>query len=267
MPLEQVQLFLTTYLRNPGFRRRYRGGEADALHRELKLDESDVGLVTAIDKDDLDRTADGLRDERRSKREAEFREFTNHLAAFVPLDPFFEQFDAAYPDGLLSRPVEMDRFLSFAAGFVLAGNLPEYLIDILRLCYQYTQVSDLPLERSAAVVAEPAPNGLQPFHRLRLRKPYRVCVFRYDVLALARATPNQGLSAVCPSPVEILIQKDWNRFKETRILYTSMLPSGLLGNEPLAVLDLLAGLSTQEYPRAVAHLQELLGRGFVDVLA
>src|SRR5262245_12652034 len=103
MPLEQVQLFLTKYLRNPEFRHRYRAGEAEALNGELQLEGSDVGLVNSINLDDLDRTAEGLRDERRSKREAEFKEFTNHLSVFASLDRFFEQFDATYPDGLLSR--------------------------------------------------------------------------------------------------------------------------------------------------------------------
>jgi hypothetical protein len=267
MSLQHVQLFLTTYLRNPEFRRRYRAGEADALRRELNLDEDDARLVAGIDLDDLDRAALGMRDERRSKREAEFKEFTDHLAAFGPMDSFFEQFDAAYPDGLLSRPLELDRFLAFAAGFVLRHNLPEYLIDILRLCYHYTQVSDLPLERSAPVREGALPGGLQPFHRLHLRAPYRVCRFRYDVLTLARAAPHPAMAGVGPFPVEVLIQKDWSRFKETRIFYTSSFPPALLRNERLSVLDLLATLPTSEYPHALGQLQEFHSRGVIDVLA
>ena len=267
MPLQHVQLFLTKYLRNPEFRRRYRGGDADALRRELNLDDADARLVASINLDDLDRTAQNLREERRSKREAEFKEFTDHLAVFGPMDSFFEQFDASYPDGLLSRPLELDRFLAFATQFVLAHNLPDYLIDILRLCYHYTQVSDLPLERSPSVREGPLPDGLQPFHRLQLRAPFRVCRFRYDVLSLARATPHPALAGVGPFPAEVLIQKDWSRFKETRIFYTSAFPSALVRNERLSVLDLLAALPTGEYGRALGQLQEFQSRGVIDVLA
>jgi len=266
MPLEQVQRYLTAYLRNPEFRRRVRGGMREQAEREMCLDTADTDLVRKISLDDLDRAAGGLRDERQTKREAEFKQFTDNLACFGPVSNFFEEFDAEYPEGLLSRPLEMDRFLDFSTKFVLNHGLPDYLLDLLRFCYYYVKVSDMPRDRSTAVLEELPPGGLQPHHRLRLRRPYRVVAFRYDVLWLAQSPPSPGLAMTPPNPTELLIQKNWARFKQTVALRTSELPFYRgLADGPASIIDLISMGSPADYSWAVAHLQELFQRGVLEV--
>jgi hypothetical protein len=266
MPLEQIQYFLTKYLRDPDFRQRYRNSELVAIERELNLTKADLDIVRSFNLDDLDRTAIGLRDERRSKRETEFQQFVDHLAIYGPMDTFFEQYDSRYTEGLLTRPQEMSWFLNFATNFVLAHKLPNYLIDLLRFCYHYVKLSDTPRERTAPLLQELPVDGLQPSHTMQLRKPYKIVQFRYDVLYIARQSPSLELAALPPQPTELFIQKNWNRAKETQILYTSELPFlPLLQNGPVIVLDLLATLSSDAYGQAVVHLEELFRRGVIEV--
>jgi hypothetical protein len=267
MPLEQAQMFITKYLRDPRFRERYRSPESKDVEVECNLSKDDLDLVRQIDLDDLDRAAVGMRDERRTKRESEFQQFVDHLAVYTAMDPFFEQYDRAYPDGMLTRPQEMDRFLDFGTCFVLGNGLPPYLIDLLRFCYHYVKLSDTPLDRSAPVLAE-NPESLRPFHRLQLQKPYRILDFPYDVLWLARQTPDSELASVPPLPVRLFLQKNWSKAKETQIFYASeipVLPS--LAHEPVAVIDLLALIPASAYPDAVAYLEELVERRILGVLS
>jgi len=268
MALEQLQLFLTRYLRDADFRERYRGADASALTAELKLSREDLDLIRAIDIKDLDRSAINMRDERRSKRETEFQQFVDHLAVYGPMDAFFEQYDRAHSDGLLTRPQEMDRFLDFATDFILKNGLPEYLVDLLRFCYHYVKVADMPCDRSIPILEDRPAKGLRPSFRVALLKPYRIVDFRRDVLFIARQTPSVELAQLPPAPTQVIIQKSWSRAKETHIFYTRELPLlPRLFEGTVAVIDLVSLLPANGYPDGMSHINELLERSVIGIVA
>ncbi len=267
MGLEEVQLFLTTYLRDPGFREGYRRGEAASLEERLNLSRDDVEFVRSIDLDDLDRSAAGFREERMDKRRTEFAQFFEHLGVYGPVEEFFAAYDRANPTGLLTRPLEMDRFLAYSTEFVLAQGLPEYLIDLLRFCYHYVQLADRPLEQVAGEITELPEGGLRAYHRVQLHKPYRLVNFRYDVLSIAQSEPSQELAYLPPQPTDLFMQKSRRLFKRTQIMYAAQLPFlGRLGDGPASVLELVAPLPSGEMAWAVGHLEHLHGAGAVAVV-
>ena len=266
MGLEEVQIFLTTYLRDPEFREGYRRGEAEALEGRLNLSRDDVAFVRSIDLDDLDRSAAGFREERMDKRRTEFEQFFDHLGAYGPVDAFFADYDRENPSGLLTRPLEMDRFLDYSTRFIVRRGLPEYLIDLLRFCYHYVQLADRPLGQVARELTELPETGLRAYHRVQLHEPHRLVNFRYDVLNIARSEPSQELAYLQPQPTELFMQKSRRLYKRTQIVNAAQLPflSRIAGG-PTSVLELVSSLPSAEMAWAVGHLEHLHGAGMVAV--
>jgi hypothetical protein len=258
MGLEQLQLFLTTYVRDASFRERYRHGFAEALELELKLEPEDIQLIRTIDLDDLDRSGTNFREERSDKRRTEFEQFVEHLAVYGPIEDFYAAYDRANPKGLLTRPLEMDRFLAFATEFILGNGLPEYLLDILRFCYHYVQLSDTPLEQSERELKQLPETGLLAYHRISLLKPYRVLNFRYDALSIASAAPTPDFAYLPPQPTQLLMQKSRRLFKRTQIFYTTQLPflDELLAGSK-SILELVSSLPAAQMSWAVEQLRNM----------
>lgn len=265
MTLATVQRFFAVYLRNPAFREAYRGGEATALQSSMGFGQDDAELVSTIDLDILDHTAEGFRQDRLDKRWGEFSQFLAHLGAYVSVQQFLELWDRAFPEGLMNRPAEMDRFLTFASEFVVAGGLPDYLLDLLRFCYHYTRIADAPVTHIDGAVEALPPSGLRAYHLLRLRAPFHVLECRHDALALAEVEPDSELAQLDPHPVRLLIQKDRHRAKRTAVRHVDALPfvPALLGGEAVQVSDLLAGLPAAHYPDALRHLTSLIDEDVV----
>jgi len=266
--LVAVQRFFAVYLRNPAFRESYRGGDAASLHSSLGLDVGDVELISAIDLDVLDCTAEGFRQDRIDKRRGEFSQFLSHLGAYVPPQRFLELWDRAFPDGLMNRPAEMDRFLTFASEYIVANELPEYLLDLLRFCYHYTKVADAPVTEIDGTLDQLPPSGLRAYHLLRLRGPFHVLACRHDALALVEAEPDRELALLPPHPVRLLIQKDRQRAKRTKVYRLDAIPfvPALVGGDAMQVSDLLAGLRAADYPDALHHLRSLINEDLVAVV-
>lgn len=266
MGLEQVQLFITTYLRNPEFRERYRGGQAETLEVLVDLNEQDRELIHAIDLDDLDRSAAGFRDERADKRRTEFEQFIAHLGVYGPIEDFYVAYDRRNPDGLLSRPLEMDRFLAFSTEFVLSQGLPEYLLDLLRFCYHYVQLADKPFEEVERELVSWPDSGLSAYHRIQLRKPYRIIGFRYDVLSLAQMQPSREIAQLAPQPIQLFMQKSRQRFKRTQIYYASDVPflTELL-DESSSLLELISQQPSSQMAWAVQQLEAMHRDGIIAV--
>jgi hypothetical protein len=264
--LAAVQRFFAVYLRNPAFRESYRGGDAAALQSSLRLDAADVELLSTLDLDVLDRTAEGFRQDRIDKRWGEFSQFLSHLGAYVPPQPFLELWDRAFPEGLMNRPAEMDRFLTFASEYVVANRLPDYLLDLLRFCYHYTRIADAPVTEIDGALEPLPPSGLRAYHRLRLRGPFHVLACRHDALALAEAEPDRRFAQLDAHPVRLLIQKDRHRAKRTYVRHLDALPfvGALLDGDARQVSDLLVGLPARGYPDALRELTSLIDQ---DVLA
>lgn len=258
MGLEQVQLFLTTYVRDAQFRESYRQGYAEALEQQLLLTPEDIQLIRAVNLDDLDRSGFNFREERSDKRRTEFEQFVEHLGVYGPIEDFYVAYDRANPKGLLTRPLEMDRFLAFSTEFVLTNGLPEYLLDLLRFCYHYVQVSDSPLERSERELEQLPETGLLAYHRISLHKPYRVLNFRYDVLSIASTTPTPDLAYLPPQPTQLFMQKCRRHFKRTQIFYTTRLPflDELLPGSK-SILELVSSLPAAQMAWAVEQLQNM----------
>lgn len=267
MGLEEVQLFMTTYLRDPQFRESYRQGAAESLEQQLKLEPPDIELIRAINLDDLDRSAAGFRDERADKRRTEFEQFVEHLGVYGPIEEFYVAYDRAHPGGLLTRPMEMDRFLSFSTEFILSNGLPDYLLDLLRFCYHYVQLSDMPQEEVAHELKELPADGLRAYHRVQLHKPYRLVNFNYDVLSIAQAMPSTDLAYIAPQPTLLLMHKSRSLFKRTQILYASQLPFlGSLLNGQHSVLDIVSMLPSSQMAWGVEQLQDMHTAGIIAVV-
>jgi hypothetical protein len=266
MGLEQVQLFLTTYVRDAQFRESYRQGYAEALEQQLRLEPDDINLIRTINFDDLDLSASNFREERSDKRRTEFEQFVEHLAAYGPIEDFYVAYDRAYPKGLLTRPMEMDRFLAFSTDFVLNNGLPEYLLDLLRFCFHYVQLSDLPLEFGGRELEQLPETGLLAYHRIRLHKPYRIVKYRSDVLSIARANPSTDLAYLPPQPTQLLMQKSRKLFKRTQVFYAAQLPfldELIAGSQ--STLELVSSLPAARMSWAVEQLQNMYAAEIIAI--
>jgi hypothetical protein len=269
MSLEGLQLFLTTYLRDPRFRQLYRGGGGDELLRQFDLTDADRELAKKIDLDDLDHTAQDFREERGRKRAAEFTPFVNHLAVYGPIEQLYDAYDWAFTDGLLTRPLEMDRFLAFAADFVTARRLPGYLLDLLRFSYHCSKLAETPREpfdpKDRVLDAVPE-TGLEAYHRLHLRRPFRFVQFRYDVVRLAQSQPSTDLAGVPFEPTELFLQKSWTLAKRSLAIDVRELPFVRhLAERPQTVVDLVGIVPPDEVGAALAHITDLVQRGIAGM--
>lgn len=265
MPLREIQEFLTRYLRNPAFRQRWEGSERHALKAELGLSDDDIALIEQIPMDDLERSAEGFRDDRLSKRRSEFSQFLDHLSLYGPVDEFLNAFDAAYPEGWEAQPLELDRFLSFGTSFVTNNGLPEYLISLLRFCYHYCKIAIAPTEIPDDRIENPRDKGIEVYHNVKLRQPYRVENFLYDALAIAMADPQPGESPV-RQPTRLLFIKNQETFKRSIIWRVADLPPfvAALIDGPKALTDLLGPYDVTVYPQLVSLLLDFHDAGVVE---
>lgn len=262
--LKYVQSFFTRYLRDAGFRDSFQNVEKAKRLGELDLSEKSKATLTEIDFTSLDVVADGIISERYDKRKGEFTEFISHLSVFYNPEAFFRQFDRAFPKGLMTRPIELDRFLSFAIDFVSYHNFPQYLIELARLGYYYTKVADTPIGHVDRKVTPPADQNFQFYYHVHLKEPYKILSFKYDVLSIAKYQPD--VNANYPyNPISLFMQKDWDKAKTTHINYTNdIFLLDLLYQGPQAVSDILANSPVQNYNDAIGGLLSLYKNGIIE---
>jgi hypothetical protein len=265
MSLEAIQKFLTLYIRDPQFRDAYRNHAAH-VEQQLDLSAQDRQLIQTIQLDHLDRAAVEIRSERMAKRQSEFKEFYDHLAAYVSEEEFNAEFDRENCMGWQSRALELDRFLAFSVDFLLRRGLPDYLMDLLRFCYFYCKIAETPREKVAGAFTGFPENGLRAYHRVHLRRPYRVVSFRYDVLSLVNMAPSRGLASMPPTPTDVFLQKNWSLAKRVHGYYSNampLLPKLLQGEQ--SVLDLMAHLPLRDFTSAAEHIGGLYRKGLIDI--
>lgn len=266
MALKDVQLFITKYLRDFDMR--------DAVSREgLKKIATDHGLndeehdiLVEMDLSYLARESSTIREERMEKRVGEFREYFDHLGMFVSAEKYFEEYDAAYRTGLMTRPVELDCTLSFAAMYVVKHQLPPYLIDLARFNYHYTQVSITPIENGEASYRKPD-EELQLYHLIQLKAPYRIIDFRYDILSILGSPFDYNNPLYFEeSPITLFIQKEWDKATTTQIFYAGEMPllNQLVKGET-SVNELLANYPVKEYESVLETVADLRRRNIISV--
>ena len=264
MSLREVQAFVTYYLRDPEFREGYRNGSRDALEAQLRLDNNDIKLVREINLDELDHIAVGFRDDRVAKRQSEYEEFLKHLGAYMDPAAFLAAYDRDYPGGLETQSLELDRFLAFAVEFLSTHRLPDYLISLAYFCYSFCKIAIAPVQKQGGPVE---PGELHPYHSIRLREPYQIAKFRYDVVRIAQSESSSDLAGIPPQPTELLIQKDHSLFKRAQVYYCSELPLvGALLSGQRMLFDLVSELPSEDYHGFINHISDLAHRGIIDVI-
>jgi len=262
--LKEIQSFLTRYLRDAGFRDDFQKEGKEAQLGKMDLSKKGKEMLDKIDLTSLDGVADGIISERYDKRKGEFTEFIDHLSVFYDPILFFRQFDRAFPSGLTTRALELDRLLSFSMDFVSYHQFPQYLIELARLGYYYSKVADTPLKPIERAVEYPADQNFQFYYHVQLKEPYQIVQAKYDILGIAKAAPNPNASYAY-NPVTLFIQKEWGKAKTTRILYANEVFSlDLLVNGPKAVSELLASSPAQDYAYATDQLLGLYKSGIVE---
>lgn len=268
MSLREIHEFLTIYLRNPAFRERWNSGEKDKLKGELGLSDADMALIEQMPIDDLNRTAEGFRDDRLAKRRSEFSQFLDHLALYGPVDDFLNAFDAAYPQGWEAQPFELDRFLDFGNRFVVEQNLPGYLVSLLRFCYHYCRVAITPAIIPEDRIEKPRENAVEAHHFVQLCKPYRIEDFHYDSLAIAMAGPQPGESPLRQA-TRLLFIKNQHAFKRSIIWRVDDLPPliAALIDGPKMLIDLFWPYEVAAGPQLMSLLLDFHDAGVVGFTA
>ena len=262
--LKEIQSFFTKYLRDAAFRDGFQNIEKSKKLETLELSAKAKKTLGEIDLNSLDGVADGIISERYDKRQGEFTEFINHLSVYYDPISFFRQFDRAFPTGLMTRQLELDRFLSFAIDFVAFYNLPQYLIDLARMGYHYSKIADTPIKPIDRSVAYPADENFQLYYHVHLKEPYQIIRMNYDVLSIARNNPDAN-SFYPYSPVSLFMQKDWDKAKTTHIHYANdIFLLNTLSQGPQAISDVLVNNYVQDYNHTIAGLINLYKHGMVE---
>ncbi|MFD4558414.1 hypothetical protein ACFWP5_29545 [Streptomyces sp. NPDC058469] len=220
MGLREVQTFLSTYMRDQDLRRRYRTGESDVLEDGMRLEAEDRRLIGRIEFDKLDERAEGILSERLGRTTAIFTLFLEHLARYADVERVYRDFDRQWKSQWWQRSREIRRFEAFAFEYVVANELPDYLIDLSRLCAQATLVAESPKVWTGVPGASVTGHTVRGNDRVELRGPYEVLDLRHDVVRIMD-DPN-GYGAV-PGPIatRVLVQRDWQQHKRSRIVRLS----------------------------------------------
>lgn len=265
MALQEVQQFITQYLRDATLRADVNRDGVKSLAANFGLDEKEQEILVEMELGYLEKEATGIIEERFDKRHGEFKEFIDHLANYTDLQQFFILYDQAYKTGLMTRPVEMDCFLSFATAFVINNQLPPYLVDLARFDYYYSQVSITPIENGELYVG--AGTELQLYNIIKLRAPYKVVKFRYDVLSIARSEFNYYEPKYFQeNPVTLFIQKDWGKATTTQIFYSEEIPLlHHLTSGEMSINELLANYGVNDFEWVIANLGILYRMNIISV--
>ncbi|HEX2687805.1 MAG TPA: hypothetical protein VHN14_14360 [Kofleriaceae bacterium] len=266
MSLEGVHRFLTVFLRNPAMRADILRGVSDDQLRSLGVDDPELPLVRAIDLNVLYRSARGLADERRGRRRQEFTQFIDYLEQFIPMEPFWEGFEQAYPSGTLHRMEEVRRFSDYATRFLLESPLPPFLLDLMQFNLHTTSLSEAPrVQIEGALDDDAIGDMVLPSDEIALREPYRVVEFRCDVIRIASQSLSQLGGPPPYQPTTLFIQKDWSQPKTARAIPLEELPMFRHLRERALVHDRIAQFDRRLAYSLIGHLRELAHRGIIHV--
>jgi hypothetical protein len=265
MSLRETQVFLTTYLRDQDFRRRYRDGEADLLAKEIGLDAADTELIRQVNLDQLDRMAEHVLAERLGRTSGVFGLLLEHLGRFVDVSERYQEFDRDFSAGWWQRRAEIRRFEIFVLDLVVTDGLPDYLVDLCRLCAQVTVVAETPKVRPDGPADLPGLTRVRANDVVRLRAPYDVLQLRHDVLRMMDDPDGYGTAPI-PVPTRVLIQRDWRQHKRSRVFRVAdepVLEALLTG--PATVLELGGALPHLSYSTLLSAVADLYSDGIVHL--
>lgn len=259
MSLRGTQVFLARYLREADFREQCKAKGVAAFQDELDLDDAELALVEGIDLAQLDVSAHTILRERAGRTGAVFGALLDELSRFVDMDAFYAEYDRLYCEGWWQRSFETRRFETFATEFIIRGGLPQYLIDLTRLCSSITRMSDTPKVKPSGANVDP--EGLQtvaPTFKAWLREPFERRRYRHDVPSLLEATESTGTPR--PRPTSVVIQRDWRQHKRARIFDLADRPLiAALAEGPATSLELGERLPDWSHAHIVAGIADLYG--------
>lgn len=265
MSLREVQVFLTSYLRDQSFRATHRDGELDQL-ATLNLTNHERSLVEQIKLDHLDKVAGNVLSERFDRAISVFGLFFDHLARFTDVDAFYQEFDRQHTRGWWQRRAEIRRLEAFVLDIVAERGLPDYLVDLCRLCSHITVVAESPKSASPKHADLPGITVVRGYHLVALRQPFDVVRFRYDVIR-ALDDPDWSGHTASPTSTELLIQRDWRQHKRSRILVLSEHPVlRALTEGPATVFALGARLPELSYSALLYSVAELFSEEVVHLV-
>ena len=266
MALAEQQAFMTRLIRDHEFRHGFMAGDRKAIAVDHGLDESDWEILQIVNLEQLDRAAYGFRGDRLGKRYAEFQVFIDHLELYGDKDEFLNAFDQAYWKGFIARPMELDRLLDFGARWVVSRELPRHLLDLVRFCHVTCTLAATPRVEVEGAFEE-LPESIRAWHRVQLRRPYRIVPFSTDVLAIARATPTPGDAYWESPPTQLLLQKSWELFNRSHAWRKEDVGflSCLLEEEELPALDVLVNHPSGDLDVASRALEEAWRAGMVHL--
>ncbi|EJP85276.1 hypothetical protein [Bacillus cereus] len=207
--ISKLQIFVSTYLRNPNFRDLYVINR-EAAYQQLEIDEKSKVLIEKIDIKHLDESVKNLTSERFEKRKAEFQEFFHYLSKFVDIDVYFNLFLRKYPTGSVGREVEVERFVQFSTSYIKENKLPLVLIDLLIYCAKLTVLSDKPRENKNEYL-ENKNISFEDINTVKLLEPYEVIEFNYNVSQLLNDDLSiEQIMRITTSKTKFFIQKKYD---------------------------------------------------------
>jgi hypothetical protein len=263
----EVQLFLTRYIRDPAFATGWNGEDRDRLTEELGLSEEDMALIGGLDLADLDRAAVGMRGDRLDKRRGEFLHFLKWLEVYGPVEEFLNGFHSEHCTGSEAQSLELDRFVDYAIRFVAREQLPDFLAELARFCYEYCKVaiSDRPDDPSVVAGLDPATVPLT--RTIRFAQPNRIVQFSYDCLEIANTAPHQGIPP--RRLTRLLICKARDTFKRSQIWRLDDLPQTFhpLASGPRTLAEVAAPVGASQLFAFLDFVRQLLAAGILEIEA
>jgi hypothetical protein len=214
-------------------------------------------MIAAVDLDQYEHAATSVRDQRAGRTYTVFGALIDELRLYVDYDRLYLEYDRVYSAGWWQRFAETRRFETFATDFIVRNGLPEYLLDLARLCASITKVADTPKVFPEGANTDPAGlKSVAPTFRASLRRPYEVRVYRHDVLRLLDDPRyREGLA---PKRTRVLIQRDWRQHKRSRLYPLDEEPlAAALAQGPASALELGERLPEWSYAQILAGLSDL----------
>ena len=257
MTLRGTQVFVSRFLRDQEFREQCHADGVARCQKELGLDDAEIAMLADIDLNQLEHAATSVRVQRQGRTYTVFGALIDELRLYVDFERFYLEYDRVYSGGWWQRFAETRRFETFATDFIVRNGLPEYLIDLARLCASITKVADTP--KAFADGSNVDPDGLKsvaPTFRASLRRPFETRVYRHDVLRLLDDPRyREGLA---PKRTRVLIQRDWRQHKRSRLFPLDEEPLvAALAEGPATALELGERLPEWSYAQIVAGLSDL----------
>lgn len=266
MPLRDVQVFLSEYIRDSEVRRRCTTGELDAVLATRPLTDEERQLIRTIELDDLTKVAQTVLRERFDRLSSVYALLFDHLAAHLDVSALHRRFDDEHRVGWWQRRKEIRRFEAFICDVIVAERLPPYLIDLCRLCSYITVIAESPKVAGPPHADLPQATHVRANYSVTLRRPHATLSLRYDVLQLLDE-PGSARQVNTPTPRKVLVQRSWHEHKRCQVFDLGEEPLiKAIGDEVVTVLELAGRLPEFDHATLFAELDALHRDGIVHLV-